>query len=40
MEIARRKAELDMELRQKKFDQELAIRDAQAALKFREDANR
>ncbi len=37
MQIAQEKAELDMALKQKKHDQEMAIRDAKAALEFRED---
>ena len=36
MQITQQKAELDMAIKQKKFDQEQAIRDAEAALKFRE----
>ena len=36
MQIAQQKAELDMKIRQAKFDQEQSMRDAQAALKFRE----
>ena len=38
MQIAQEKAELDMALKQKKHDQEMAIRDAKAALEFREDS--
>ena len=38
MQIAQEKAELDMSLKQKKHDQEMAIRDAKAALEFREDS--
>jgi hypothetical protein len=37
MDITRQKAELDMELKQRKFEQEQAMRDAEAALKFREN---
>jgi protein-arginine kinase activator protein McsA len=36
MQIAQQKAELDMKIRQAKFDQEQSMRDAAAALKFRE----
>ena len=36
MQITQQKAELEMAIKQKKFDQEQSIRDAQAALKFRE----
>ena len=36
MQITQQKAELEMAIKQKKFDQEQAIRDAEAALKFRE----
>ena len=38
MQIAQEKAELDMTLKQRKHDQEMAIRDAKAALEFREDS--
>ena len=37
MQIAQQKAELDMALKQRKFDQEQTMRDAKAALEFRED---
>ena len=37
MQIAQQKAELDMVLKQRKFDQEQTMRDAKAALEFRED---
>jgi hypothetical protein len=36
MQITQQKAELEMAIKQKKFDQEQTIRDAEAALKFRE----
>lgn len=36
MQIAQQKAELDFQIRQRKADQEQSIRDASAALKFRE----
>jgi protein-arginine kinase activator protein McsA len=36
MQITQQKAELDMAIKQRKFDQEQTIRDAEAALKFRE----
>jgi len=36
MKIAQEKAELDMAIKQKKHDQEMALRDAKAALEFRE----
>jgi hypothetical protein len=35
MEMARQKADLDMQIRRSKFDQEQAIRDSKAALEFR-----
>ena len=37
MQIAQQKAELDMALKQRKFDQEQTMRDAKAALEFREE---
>ena len=36
MQIAQEKANLDLAIKQKKHDQEMAIRDAKAALEFRE----
>lgn len=37
MQISQQKAELDMALKQRKFDQEQTMRDAKAALEFREE---
>jgi hypothetical protein len=39
LDMAKQKAELDMQLRKAKFDQEQSMRDAKEALKFREMAN-
>jgi len=36
MQIRRQKAELEMELRQRKFEQEQALRDAKAAADLRD----
>lgn len=38
--MAKQKADLDMQLRKAKFDQEQSMRDAKEALRFREEANR
>ena len=37
MMMKRQKAELEMELKKRKFDEEQALRDAETALKFREE---
>ena len=37
MQIAQQKAALDKALKQRKFDQEQTMRDAKAALEFREE---
>ena len=39
MQIAQEKAELDLAIKQKKHDQEMAIRDAKAALEFRQNSD-
>jgi len=39
MRIAQEKAELDLAIKQKKHDQEMAIRDAKAALEFRQNSD-
>jgi hypothetical protein len=38
MQIMQQKAELEMSIKQQKHEQDQAIRDAEAAMKFQEDA--
>lgn len=39
MRIAQEKAQVDMAIKQQKHDQEMAMRDAKAALEFRENSD-